>query len=129
MLLGGHDSNPGPDPLCCHSQSWADALAHLSSGAAPRSRLKVKLRVEHHQSKDGPPPTGRRQEGHVLGSVNLPASPRRVQMACACEAGQGGPEVPACRGPVCGQAVRGLQGVRPVGSGGNGRSFGNRWAC
>lgn len=32
VLLAGRDGSPGPDPACCHSQTWADPLAHPSGG-------------------------------------------------------------------------------------------------
>lgn len=105
-VTGGCGRRPGPDPVCCHSQLWADPLAHLSSGAALPEGLTFEVTsqmAEEFKTREGPPPTGRRWEGHVLGWVTLAASPRWVQMVRACKPGRGGMEVPACRVAICWQ--------------------------
>ena len=79
LLLEDCDRSTGSDPVHCHSQPWVDPLAHLSSGAALPEGLNFEAAsqmAEELKIREGPPPARRRWEGHILGWVNLVASPQ-----------------------------------------------------
>ena len=69
------------------------------------------------------PPTGRGQKGQILRCINLPASPRWVQMVYVCEAGRGVGDT-NLQGHRFLESPEGTIGVSPAGIGGNGGSSG-----